>query len=657
LFEPVTPRKSFPETVNRMPSPDTILQNRYRIVRQLGRGGVGVVYEALDMRVNAVVALKETQLAKDDKARREFNREAGLLANLQHSSLPKVMDYFIEGEGEYLVMEFIPGYDLLEMLTRRGAPFHVQTVLRWADTILSVLEFLHRREPPILHRDIKPANLKLTKEEELYLIDFGLAKGSAGQMPTMMTSRSMQGYTPVYSPLEQILGQGTEPRSDLYALGATLYHLLTNTVPADSPTRYAQLEEGKPDPLLSIQTLNPQVPSAVAAIVHQAMALRRRDRPESASAMRAALRRVEEENQRRLAEEQRKREAAPTEHWHVPAQARAGEQAAPYPLAVQQNPLAIQQINPARPRRAAYLIIGAAAILAIASIILALALRQRTPADDSVATDANSNASPLPTATARSDKKRAGPTSLPGTIWGQNLTENLNGVPLEMVLVPSGTFVMGSPEGEGPDDERPQHQVSVQEFYLGKYEVTQAQYRAVMGLAPSEFQGDNLPVETVSWEDALKFCDKLSRLTGRAYRLPSEAEWEYACRAGTTTAFAYGNTLSSTQANFDGRSPYGGAPVGVYREETTPVGSFQPNAFGLYDMHGNVWEWCLDMYHKNYVGAPTDGAAWLEGSGPRVLRGSSWLGVGSSLRSATRDKLPSDNRFAAIGFRVALSAQ
>src|SRR5205085_10167302 len=126
-------------------------------------------------------------------------------------------------------------------------------------------------------RDIKPANLKLTNQEELYLIDFGLAKGSAGQMPTMMTSRSAQGFTPVYSPLEQILGQGTEPRSDLYALGATLYHLLTNTVPVDAPTRYAQLEEGKPDPLLPIQTLNPQVPSTVAAIVHQAMAIRRRD--------------------------------------------------------------------------------------------------------------------------------------------------------------------------------------------------------------------------------------------------------------------------------------------------------------------------------------------------------------------------------------------
>src|SRR3954464_10437050 len=136
-----------------MLSPNTILQNRYRVIRQLGRGGMGTVYEALDQRVQAIVAVKETQLAGDDRARREFKREAGLLANLQHQALPKVMDYFLEGEGEYLVMEFIPGYDLLEMLTRRGGPFQVQTVLRWSDTILGVLEYLHKREPPILHRD------------------------------------------------------------------------------------------------------------------------------------------------------------------------------------------------------------------------------------------------------------------------------------------------------------------------------------------------------------------------------------------------------------------------------------------------------------------------------------------------------------------------
>jgi formylglycine-generating enzyme required for sulfatase activity/predicted Ser/Thr protein kinase len=636
-----------------MLSPNTILQNRYRVIRQLGRGGMGTVYEALDERVQAIVAVKETQLAGDDRARREFKREAGLLANLQHQALPKVMDYFLEGEGEYLVMEFIPGYDLLELLTRRGGPFQVQTVLRWADTILGVLEYLHKREPPILHRDIKPANLKLTKQEELYLIDFGLAKGAAGQMPTMLTSRSAQGYTPIYSPLEQILGQGTEPRSDLYALGATLYHLLTNVVPADAPARYSQLEDGKPDPLLSIQTLNQQVPPAVATIIHQALAIRRRDRPESATAMRAALRRVEEDNRRRLQDEQRKREAAPTEQWHVAEQEQEKEQEKNLATA---RPLAEQPSKPARQRRVAYLIIIAAAILAVTAIVVALALRRRASAGDNLATNSSSNVSSLPTATAtatpQASATAASPTPSPKIELPQTFMENLNGVPLEMVLVPAGTFLMGSPEGEGPDNERPQHQVTVPAFYIGKNEITQAQYKALMGVNPSEFNSDILPVENVTWNSAKEFCSRLSRLSHREYRLPSEAEWEYACRAGTKTVFAFGNSLSSQLANFDGRVPYGNAPAGYFRNQTAPVGTYSPNAFGLYDMHGNVWEWCEDVYHKNYIGAPTDGTAWEERSGERVTRGGSWLSSGAGLRSALRDRMSVDDHFAASGFRV-----
>ena len=634
-----------------MLAPNTILQNRYRILRQLGRGGIGVVYEALDMRVNAIVALKETQLAKDDRARREFEREAELLANLQHQSLPKVMDYFIEGEGEYLVMEFIPGYDLLEMLTRRGAPFHVQTVLRWADAILGVLEYLHRRDPPILHRDIKPANLKLTNQEELYLIDFGLAKGTAGQMSTMLTSRSLQGYTPYYSPLEQILGRGTEPRSDLYALGATLYHLLTNTVPVDAPTRYSQLEEGNPDPLLPIQKLNPQAPQAVAAVIHQALAIRRRERPESATQMRAELQRIEEESKRRAEEEQRQRAAAPTNHWFAAEQAPQKSLPMPYAIA--------QPANPSRHRRVAFMFIGAAVILAITAIVIALALKQKIPESGDVAanTSANENVSSSPVAT-RTPQPGAAPgvSQSPQTELPQTFMDNVNGVPLEMVLVPNGNFLMGSPETEGPNNERPQHEVAITAFYIGKYEVTQGQYKALMGLDPSEFDGDNLPVENVTWKDAKEFCVRLSRLTRREYRLPSESEWEYACRAGTNSIFAFGNSLSSKQANFDGRVPYN-APAGVYRNHTTPVGSYQPNAFGLFDMHGNVWEWCEDVYHKNYSGAPTDGTAWEEGAGERVIRGGSWISNGAGLRSALRDKMPEDDRFAAAGFRVAAVAR
>jgi formylglycine-generating enzyme required for sulfatase activity len=293
---------------------NTILQDRYRIIRQLGQGGMGTIYEALDQRLNAIVALKKTLVGDNEEARRAFEREAALLANLHHQSLPKVMDYFIEDGGEYLVMEYIPGYDLAELLMLRGAPFEVERVLGWANELLKVLEYLHGRSSPILHRDIKPSNLKLTREGELFLLDFGLAKGAAGQMPTLLTSRSVRGYTPVYASLEQIHGKRTDTRSDLYSLGATLYHLLTNVPPVDAPTRYDALEDEHPDPLRPPHEINPQVHPAISAVIEQAAAVSRKHRYASAKEMRLALRHAGEEAQKdaeqrlHLEAEQKRRE-------------------------------------------------------------------------------------------------------------------------------------------------------------------------------------------------------------------------------------------------------------------------------------------------------------------------------------------------------------
>ncbi|MDQ3802405.1 MAG: protein kinase [Acidobacteriota bacterium] len=267
---------------------DTILQGRYRVARPLGQGGMGAVYEATDLRLSRTVALKET-LAETDELRRAFEREARLLANLRHPSLPKVLDHFTEGAGMFLLMEFIPGDDLGRMLEERGRSFAPDEVLRWAEQLLGALEYLHSLDPPVLHRDIKPSNLKLVSRDQIILLDFGLAKGSAGQM-TRTGDRSVLGYSPNYSPLEQIQGAGTDERSDLYALGATLYHLMTNVRPPDALTRATAVLNGQPDPLRPAREINEQVPAAASAALTRALALNVEQRPRAASEMRDDLR-------------------------------------------------------------------------------------------------------------------------------------------------------------------------------------------------------------------------------------------------------------------------------------------------------------------------------------------------------------------------------
>src|SRR5438094_1817530 len=265
------------------------LQGRYRIVRQLGQGGMGAVYEAVDERLDTVVALKETFFV-EEKLRKQFEREARLLARLHHQALPRVSDHFNEGDGQFLVMQYIAGQDLAKMLSARNAPFPQDEVARWADQLCDALDYLHTQDPQIIHRDIKPQNLKLTARGQVVLLDFGLAKGFAGQMSVVTTSASIFGYTPNYAPLEQVQGLGTDARSDLYSLSATLYHLLTNVKPPDALSRAAAIVNGQPDPLAPAHQVGGQVSASVAAALNRGMAQKRDDRYASAALMREALR-------------------------------------------------------------------------------------------------------------------------------------------------------------------------------------------------------------------------------------------------------------------------------------------------------------------------------------------------------------------------------
>lgn len=523
-----------------MQADGSVLQNRYRILRTLSdKGGMGVVYQAEDQRLGSTVVVKETRYLQmkpevRDLMLKAFFREARLLANLQHPALPRVTDYFVEGDGHFLVMEFIRGKDLEELLAERGTAFPVDDVLRWADRLLEALEYLHGHDEPIIHRDIKPANLTLTPRGDIMLLDFGLAKGAAGGL---QAASSVFGYTKQYASWEQIKGKGTDARSDLFSLGATLYHLLTGKRPPDAAERVSEVAIGSSDPLKTAADLNRSVPADVSTAIFCAMALKPDERPASAVLMRQALR-------------MRSISVAPT----VPDE-------------------------------------------------LALSARPKTI---------------------------------------ESFTDELDGIKLEMIYIPSGKFTMGSKMKES---EKPPHGVVVPAFYIGKFQITQAQWKAVMGSNPSHFKGDdNLPVENVSWNNAKEFCQKLGQLTGNAYRLPSEAEWEYACRAGTIGDYAGNLEEMAWYSKNSGSKPHA-------------VGRKEPNAFGLHDMHGNVWEWCEDVWHVNYQGAPTDGSAWIESGnqGLRIVRGGSWYYDAGRCRSGFRQHHLPGSRHYSFGFRVVMS--
>jgi eukaryotic-like serine/threonine-protein kinase len=284
-----------------MPTPqpliaDMVIHGRYQIIRPVGSGGMGAVYEALDTRLGARVALKWLQPppgVSELQTRvllRAFEREARILARLRHAALPGVTDFFGDDAGQYLVLQYIPGDDLAELLAERGVPFALEQVLEWADALLDALEYLHSRRPPILHRDIKPQNLKLTPGGEIVLLDFGLARGAGEIGWSGSDGASLVAYTPQYAPIEQIRGAAPDVRSDLYALAATLHHLLTGELPPGAVVRMQALLEGRPDPLRPAYELNPAVPRAVGAALVRALAPLVEDRPYSAALLRAQLR-------------------------------------------------------------------------------------------------------------------------------------------------------------------------------------------------------------------------------------------------------------------------------------------------------------------------------------------------------------------------------
>ncbi|AUT03409.1 protein kinase [Nostoc sp. CENA543] len=659
-----------------MPQPGDILRNHYKIVKILGSGGFGDTYLAqdIDLPNHPKCVVKHLKPNPDPKVleivRRLFDSEAQVLYRLGNDSdqIPRLFAHFEEQGEFYLVQEFIDGQDLSYEIIP-GERLTEIAVIKLLQEILEVLAIVHKQN--IIHRDIKPQNLMRRRQDgKIVLIDFGAVKEVEAMTVNTQgqTSLSVAIGSLGYMPSEQAAGR-PKLSSDVYAVGMLGIQALTGKQPQELP------RDSTTDEVIWRNLAN--VSEKLADMLNKMVSYDFRDRYPSAVEALAAIKSLQ----------QQQRQVTPT----VPTPQPQPRQVTPPPkpkLQPQQPQAPLPKSTPTKiitPSWSRRKVIQTVAF-AGAGLGLAIIVSRLSQSDSGEISTTDITTTPEPT----SSPRLSSPTSLNnlqtfqfetvtvdarGNITKRRneqaryFTEDLgNGVTLEMVQIPGGTFTMGSPETEKDrdSDESPQRQVTVPGFFMGKYEITQEQYQAIMGKNPSNFKGDKRPVEQVSWDDAVEFCEKLSQKTGKTYRLPSETEWEYACRAGTTTPFYFGETITTDLANYRGTDwtivnrtystysgNYGNGPKGLYRQQTTPVGSFPPNTFGLYDMHGNVWEWCQDNYHDNYNGAPTDGSVWANNDNfSRLLRGGSWDVTPGFCRSADRDRFTSEYRLNYMGFRV-----
>jgi formylglycine-generating enzyme required for sulfatase activity len=601
---------------------DTVLDANYRIDCVIGSGGFGITYAAEEVRLGTRVAIKEYYPAdfgdRDatmsvrprsealrstfEWGRTRFLEEARTLARFMHPGIVRVTRVFEANATAYMVMDLEKGPSLEEWLHGLGRPPSQQELDRIVAPLLDALATLHAAN--FLHRDIAPDNIVIRTDGTPVLLDFGAARRAVAAPSRALTGVIKSGY----SPHEQYATDGRlqGPWSDLYALGATLYRAVT----------------GRPPEEATLRTSDDRMPSAAhagvggyrasfLAAIDQCLKVTPADRPQSVAELREALLGRADGGIARTAAQTVSRRAAARRRW-----------------------------------------IAAAGIVAAAGGAFGGFEYAQRPA--------------LPGAPRPALPAQSAPSKCPGIaapVAGQRrclqLGEAFNDCDLcpEMVVVPAGSFMMGSAVGD--EDEKPVHRVTIAKaFAVGKFEVTFAEWDACVldggcSYKPSDrgWGRGRRPVIGVSWEDATsQYLPWISREAGSDYRLLSEAEWEYAARAGTTTRYAHGPTITRQQAQFsEGASGSLGG--------TVEVGSFTPNAFGLYDMHGNVWEWVEDCWHETYADAPAQGEAWIascSGEARRVRRGGSFYNVAKFLSSAFRAKNPPAERVT-FGFRVARS--
>lgn len=690
----------------------TLLAGRYEIIRELGKGSFALTYLAKDHHIPSQPLCVVKQLhsihKNNNSVLKLFEKEAIVLEKLgKHPQIPTLLAYFGQNDNFYISQEYIPGNDLSTEIShgKRWSEDHVIQLLK---EVLEILVFVHTHDEGVIHRDIKPKNLMRRQPDgKIFLIDFGSVK-ELGSIILNPQGGSTVAGSPGFMPSEQFNGKPCYA-SDIYAVGITAIYALTGIDPikleeddyAEKIWRYSNLQVSDylaeylttmirrkadkryPSAVEALEALKPLLEPPTGTIVFS---------PAKTAYCNEVIKRLKEGNgklsvvAKQLLEKERQRLALSVAD------------------AKEMYDYAIAQVRDYETRLREY------EDLLIKVVQEQFPFDQKTEAElEEVRNSLGLKAEDVAKIEERvkyehQPKKQKTPPPQPEKFLGipvfsfefetakliqkpgilglgkgweiqrsrkkaRLFIEDLgNGVILEMVAIPGGTFIMGSPDNEEgrSSDESPQHQVNVPPFFMGKYPVTQKQWKAVAALPkvkidlesdPSRFKGDNLPVECVSWNHAQEFCARLSQLTNKTYRLPSEAEWEYACRGGTTTPFYFGETISTDLANYNGNYTYGNGVKGEYREKTTDVGIFPANPCGLYDMCGNIWEWCEDEWHKNYINAPTDGSAWSDGINNQymLLRGGSWYLDPRYCRSAYRTYNSPDVSNDDYGFRLVVS--
>ena len=734
-------------------TPDDLLSSGHRIAgytitRFLGRGAMGEVYEATYDETGEAYALKflSRDMMGRESAVERFQREAEIMAALDHPHIAKVHDWGEEAGRHWLCIELLGGMYLKEggrevttledFIAERGGKLPQEEVQICMGQFLDALSYAHGKG--LIHRDLKPANILLC-DEGMKIADFGLVDAANSEWlatqvqatvaatvaargdATLIMSSTSGGKTPesamlgtfAYMSPEQKKGWAATEQSDLYAAGLVCFYMLT----------------GEQSPGFEMPSeMDGSLWKGWDAFIRKSMKMNPEDRFPNAGAMSAALEEVEHSDAlsgTTLASNSGTPQKPASKKSIVTKRGGVGGEVSRLVRSTDS-----QSVGPASKPGVLYWALGLL-VLALTGwgvwqwwgtysekleaereVVQAPVVdldKQKRELDEAAkelemkkaeaeeaarkaeaaaakidqerkkAEEAASKAAiakrememqkqELAAAQLEAQRKAAEEAALKiqdpaasATTIGKSYT--VPGIGLEMLRVEPGTFMMGSPSGERDrDDDEVQHSVTLTEpFWLGKYEVTQGQWKAVMGDNPSYFTGNDLPVEEVSWEDVMAFCRKLNQMDsnkprGYVYSLPTEAQWEYACRAGTTTATAFGDRLSSREANFAGDYPYGGASKGPYLERTTAVGSYRPNAWGFYDMHGNVWEWCHDWYGDYPRGRVTDPVGPSSGSN-RVERGGSWYRSGLYCRSAYRNRNYPGLRDNDLGFRLSLRSE